>query len=395
MKKTNWQIKKLGEIFLIERGGSPRPIESFLTKEENGINWIKIGDTKDITKYIYKTAEKIKPEGLKKSRLVQEDDFILSNSMSFGRPYIMKTSGAIHDGWLVLRKKLPDIDKDYFYYLLSSSLVFQQFDRLASGSTVRNLNVQLVSSVLVPFPPLPEQKRIVKILDEVFEEVGKAKGNAEKNLRNSRELFEAYLQSVFENKGEGWEPKMLEDVCDIQSKLIDPRKTEFLDLTHIGAGNIEIKTGNLVNLKTSKEEKLISGKFRFDNSMVLYSKIRPYLMKVARPDFQGLCSADIYPLFPRKKLMTRDYLFYLLLTPRFTEYAIKGSARAGMPKVNRDHLFAFNLFLPSLSEQKAIVKKLDALSEETKKLEEVYKKEIADLKELKKSVLQKAFRGEL
>ena len=194
---TNWQKKKLGDIFQIERGGSPRPIQLFLTTDENGINWVKIGDTQNITKYIRTTEQKIKPSGLKKTRLVNEGDFILSNSMSFGRPYIMKTTGAIHDGWLVLREKLKGIDKDFFYYLLGSPVVLEQFDQLAAGSTVRNLNTKLVSSVEVPFPSLLEQKRIVKILDGVSEKVERAKGIAEKNLQNSRELFESYLQEIY------------------------------------------------------------------------------------------------------------------------------------------------------------------------------------------------------
>jgi type I restriction enzyme S subunit len=166
-------------------------------------------------------------------------------------------------------------------------------------------------------------------------------------------------------------------------------------LLHVGAGNIESKTGQLINLRTAKEEKLISGKFLFDSNMVLYSKIRPYLIKIVRPDFDGLCSADIYPLLPNEKILNRDYLFYLLFSPEFTNFAVKGSARAGMPKVNREHLFAFKFFLPPLPEQKLIVKKLDALSTETKKLEAIYRQKLVDLGELKKSVLKKAFAGEL
>jgi type I restriction enzyme S subunit len=101
-----WQWKTLEDVFLIERGGSPRPIKSYITDADDGINWIKIGDaTKGDGKYIESTEQKIKPEGLKKSRLVEEGDFIMSNSMSFGRPYIMKTKGAIHDGWLLMRAK--------------------------------------------------------------------------------------------------------------------------------------------------------------------------------------------------------------------------------------------------------------------------------------------------
>lgn len=132
-----WTIKTLGEIFLIERGGSPRPIKNFLTNDENGINWIKIGDTKNVSKYIYSTAEKIKPEGKKHSRFVEIGDLILSNSMSFGRPYIMKTTGCIHDGWVVFRNTKKLIDEEYAYYALISNQIYAEFSKLATGSTVK------------------------------------------------------------------------------------------------------------------------------------------------------------------------------------------------------------------------------------------------------------------
>ncbi len=110
---------------LVERGVSPRPIQKYLTNDPDGLNWIKISDATASVKYIYKTKEKIKKEGLSKTRQVQEGDFLLSNSMSFGRPYIMKTSGCIHDGWLVLHdKKVVELDQDFLYYLLSSPTYF-------------------------------------------------------------------------------------------------------------------------------------------------------------------------------------------------------------------------------------------------------------------------------
>jgi hypothetical protein len=145
--------------------------------------------------------------------MVYVGDFILSNSMSFGRPYIMKTAGCIHDGWLVLHQ--PKIDPDYLYHVLSSDLVFSQFDRLAAGSTVRNLNIGLAKSVEIPFPPLPEQRRIVGILDEAFEGIATAKANAKKNLQNARAIFESHLQSVFTQRGEGWVEMPLLELCDI------------------------------------------------------------------------------------------------------------------------------------------------------------------------------------
>jgi type I restriction enzyme S subunit len=176
---------------------------------------------------------------------------------------------------------------------------------------------------------------------------------------------------------------------------VDPRKKEFLDLTHVGAGNIESQTGAFVNLKTAREEGLISGKFLFDESMVLYSKIRPYLMKVARPDFDGLCSADMYPLTPLPNEITRDYLFHLLLSKRFTDYAIQGSARAGMPKVNREHLFEFKVWLPDVKKQKELAAKLDELHEESQRLESIYERKLAALDALKESLLHQAFTGKL
>ncbi|MBI4846280.1 MAG: restriction endonuclease subunit S [Candidatus Omnitrophica bacterium] len=224
---------------------------------------------------------------------------------------------------------------------------------------------------------------------------GYLKQTVSKHLQNAHELFESYLQSVFANPGDGWEEKKLGEVCEISSKLIDPREELYVDQYHVGGANIESMTGRLIDLKTSREEELISGKFTFNNLMILYSKIRPYLVKVARPDFSGLCSADIYPLKPIASILDRDFLYFLLLTKEFTDFAIKGSARAGMPKVNREHLFSYSSFFPSLTEQKCIVAKLDALSVETKRLEVIYHQKLRDLEELKKSILQKVFNGEL
>lgn len=123
-----WPIKRLDQLCKIARGGSPRPIKQFLTDDHDGINWIKISDATASSKYIYKTRQKIKPEGIRRSRMVYEGDFLLSNSMSFGRPYIMRTSGCIHDGWLVLADISEMVDQDYLYHFLGSAEAYQQFD---------------------------------------------------------------------------------------------------------------------------------------------------------------------------------------------------------------------------------------------------------------------------
>lgn len=155
-----WEQRKFGETVLIERGGSPRPIDKFITNDENGLNWVKIGDAPEQGNYITQTAEKIKPEGLKKTRQVFPGDLILSNSMSFGRPYIMGIEGCIHDGWLLIRDTNNSYDLKFLCVLLGSDQMFNQYKAFAAGSTVNNLNKELVGNTLVSVPTLEEQVKL-------------------------------------------------------------------------------------------------------------------------------------------------------------------------------------------------------------------------------------------
>jgi type I restriction enzyme, S subunit len=195
-----WHLVRLDELYEIARGGSPRPIRKFITNDPDGINWIKIGDATASGRYIYTTKEKIIPEGVKQSRLVNKGDFILSNSMSFGHPYIMGTLGCIHDGWLVLSAKDNSIEQDFLYYILGSPFVFKQFDSLASGSTVRNLNISLVSSVRIPTPSLKEQKQIVTILDKLTHYIEGLKKTYNSKLSTLEALKKSILQKAFTGK---------------------------------------------------------------------------------------------------------------------------------------------------------------------------------------------------
>ncbi|MDE5936497.1 MAG: restriction endonuclease subunit S [Ruminococcus sp.] len=159
-----WKKIKLKEVCEINRGGSPRPINKYITTDNNGINWIKIGDADLGCKYITSAKEKIIPEGIKNSRSVYIGDFLLSNSMSYGRPYILKIDGCIHDGWLVISKYSKNFILDYFYYSLCSESVQKQYDVLSAGSGVQNLNKDLVSQVIVRIPSVEEQTAIAEIL---------------------------------------------------------------------------------------------------------------------------------------------------------------------------------------------------------------------------------------
>lgn len=168
-----WRWCRLGDLSLVARGGSPRPIKDYITEAKDGVNWIKIGDTEKGGKYIEKCAEKIKPSGVTHSRMVYPGDFLLTNSMSFGRPYICNVEGCIHDGWLVISQYYHAFDNDFLFYLLSSPFAFDQFCWKTAGAVVQNLNKDKVAESIVPLPPLTEQKRIVAKLEEVM---GKIEG---------------------------------------------------------------------------------------------------------------------------------------------------------------------------------------------------------------------------
>lgn len=166
LNKNGGKKVKFGEVAYIVRGASPRPIKKFISDDESGINWIKIGDVNSNDKYIVSTKEKITLEGAKKSRFVKPGDFILSNSMSFGRPYILKIEGCIHDGWLSISEFEKTFIPDFLYHLLSSKDIQNIMKQKASIGTVQNLNADIVKSIELPLYPISEQKRIVKILDE-------------------------------------------------------------------------------------------------------------------------------------------------------------------------------------------------------------------------------------
>ena len=253
MMKNKWQYRKIGDVCVIERGSSPRPIDQFITEDGGGINWIKIGDTTE-SMYITETAQKIKPEGMKKSRYVEPGDFLLSNSMSFGRPYILKIDGCIHDGWLVLKDKDEIFDKRFLYYYLSSKATYQKFKHMAVGGVVNNLNSEMVRKIDVPVPSKDEQMDTADLLDKICNIISlrKRELNCLDDLIRAR-FVEFFGDPVANDKG--WDTEICrnlmskigsgatpkggkESYCDegislIRSMNVYNNRFEYKDLAHI------------------------------------------------------------------------------------------------------------------------------------------------------------------
>ncbi len=263
---AKWKTVKLGDVCNVERGGSPRPIDNFITEDDGGVNWIKIGDASDDSMYIRKTKQKITLEGMKKSRYVQPGDFLLSNSMSFGRPYILKIDGCIHDGWLVLRDKNNHFHKEYLYYALSSKSAYRKFKSLAVGGVVNNLNSNIVKRVLIPLPPLETQKQIAKNLDTAAELLAMYK----QQLAELDNLIKSIFYNMFGDpvtNEKGWEIKSLKEVC-----------IRITDGTHNSPENYEEGQYKYITAKNIKRDGLDLGDITYVNESAhrqIYSRCNP------------------------------------------------------------------------------------------------------------------------
>ena len=191
-----WEQRKFSELVQIERGGSPRPIDDFITDAPNGLNWIKIGDAPTQGNYITKTAEKIRPEGLSKTREVHPGDLILSNSMSFGKPYIMGIDGCIHDGWLLIRNTYGVFDLTFLCHLLGTPQMLSQYRSLAAGSTVNNLNKELVGNTVVTIPSITEQRVLGDYLEQLDNLITLHQRKLEEMKKQKKSLMQLLLTGI-------------------------------------------------------------------------------------------------------------------------------------------------------------------------------------------------------
>lgn len=316
----------LSDIADISRGASPRPIENYLTDSQDGVPWIKIGDVSSGEKFIKKTAQKITKIGAEKSRKVSIGDFIVSNSMSVGRPYIVGIEGCVHDGWLVFSNISEKVNRDYLFYVLSGFDAQSQFQGKALGGVVQNLNIDRAKGVRVPLPDIYIQEQIVSECQEIDDEVSVA----QENISSYQKLG---LKKITEEKVS---KISLGQRAQRVAALIDPQKIEG-EVLYIGLENIEGGTGRVVDVDMTPYADIKSVKSEFSPGDVLYGKLRPNLNKVYFAENSGICSTDI--LVFRFESADLAYIYsHYLRTPEFNAAVVKTIAGQQLPRTSWEKL---------------------------------------------------------
>ncbi len=377
--RQGWEIKKLGEVLRIQNGYA---FNSKLFTTELGVPLIRIRDIKNG----FKTETNFNGPYEKKYE-VHAGDFLIGMDGEFGC-YEWKGDKALLNQRVCRLQEFNDrLNPRFLLYVINKYL--KAIEDVTAFATVKHISSKQIEAIEIPLPPLPEQQRIVAILDEAFAAIAKAKSNAEQNLKNAKELFESYLQGVFENGKEIWEEKTLDEVCEFRNGAAHEQ--------HIDEDGKYI----LVNSKFISAD---GEKFKRTNNALapLYVNDIAFVMSDV-PNGKALAKCflvdknDTYTLNQRigaikSKVFVPEFLVYQFNRNR---YLLSFNNGENQTNLRKGDILRCPIWLPSKEEQQTIVRQLDALRAETQKLEAVYQQKLADLEELKKSILQKAFAGEL
>ncbi len=385
---ANWPYVKIGDVCTVERGGSPRPIDKFITDDPNGINWIKIGDTSD-SMYITATAQKIIPEGMKKSRYVQPGDFLLSNSMSFGRPYILKIDGCIHDGWLVLRDNKNTFDKRFLYYYLSSPSTYRKFENMAVGGVVNNLNSEMVRGVSVPVPPMNEQLEIVNILDRVTNLISLRK----QQIAKLDELVKARFVEMFgdETQFSRWNCGCVGDVADVCVGVVIKPTQYYAEhgipaFRSLNIGELHVKDNDWVYFTEEGHAKNQKSLIR-ENDVLVVRSGAPGTACVATKKYAGYNAIDIIIAHPDNTKVNSVFLATFTNMPHGMNQIREKTGGAAQQHFNVSGYKALNLILPPMELQNQFA----AFVAQTDQQKLTIQQSLDKLELMKKALMQKYF----
>ncbi len=358
-----WEEKRLGDLILLQRGSSPRPISKYLTNSSDGVNWIKIGDTNKENKYITSTSEKITKEGAKKSREVKKGEIILSNSMSYGRPFILKIDGYIHDGWFVIRKYEEHFNKEFLCQLLGSDFIQNQYKKLAAGGVVENISSELVNSVIIKVVSLKEQQKIANFLSSVDKKISLT----EEKLKLFKKYKKGVMQKIFSQKlrfkdSEGndypeWEEKKLEEIIKMGKAGGTPKtsKKEFYENGNIKFLSISDMTSQGKYIYSTEkyitEEGLKnSSAWKVPINSLIYSMYASVGF-VSINKIELTTSQAMFSIIPQDNV-SLEYLYYFLsnLKNAINKFIEKGT----QGNLSAESIKNFNIKLPILEEQQKI-----------------------------------------
>ena len=322
------------------------------------------------------------------------------NGANVGKVFYYDGKFEAYQRTYVLQGLSSDVNLKYLYYQMLFAWKDANKDK-QFGSATNYIKMGNFTSYNVPLPPLAEQKRIVEQIENLFSKLDEAKDKAQdvidgyesRNASIYDDAFSSKLTAkwrVQNNKDNSWVVKRFDEVADIKSNLVDP--LEYSDFPHIAPDNIEKRTGILLEYRTIEEDGVTSGKHRFFPGQILYSKIRPYLSKVVMVDFDGLCSADMYPIEAKGN---SKYLLYYMLSDEFLEQASSAGSRSVLPKINQKELSALKVRITTDEEQEEVVKALDYLLPMMQQARDKAIQVVESIEMMKKSILAKAFRGEL
>jgi|CXWL01.1.fsa_nt_gi type I restriction enzyme S subunit len=398
--KQGWQTKTLAEVCEVVNGGTPKTgVKEYWDGDFLWITPAEMGKREN--PYASQTERKITDKGLGNSsaKLLPPKSVILSSRAPIGHLVINTEPMATNQGCKGLIPS-DSLHYKYLFYYLGSKV--EMLNDLGSGATFKELSGSKLKEVPIPIASLPEQQRIVAILDEACAAIAKAKVNAEQNLRNAKELFESYLQSVFENKGEGWEEKILEELsdkkCTLSYGIVQPGDEYPNGLPIIRPTDLTSRFIKIEGLKRI-DPKLADGYKRttlIGDELLLCVRGSTGVVSIATRELNGAnVTRGIVPIRFNSEVIDQEFGYYLLISKYIQKQISAKTYGAALMQINIGDLRKIQTPYPPLTEQQTIVQKLDALSTETKKLEKIYQQKINDLEELKKSILQKAFSGEL
>lgn len=347
-----WPLIPIGDLCIVERGASPRPIHDFITDASDGVNWIKIGDAEVGSKYITKTKERITSEGAAKSRSVNPGDFILSNSMSFGRPYVMAIDGCIHDGWLLLRDQSERINQDFLYIILGSDFVFAQFKQSATGGVVNNLNSEIVRRVQIPLPPIAVQQEIVAEIEDY-----------QKVINGARAVIDNYRPHIPIHPN--WPIVELGKVCVIKSGGTPDRSNETFwngDIPWVTTTLIDYEVINCANEFITLEGLKNSSTWIVPKGTVLMAMYGQGVTRgrVAILGIDAAINQACAAFQVKDEFLISEFLFRVIQS-RYKDLRKISEARGGnQSNLSAQVLKEYSIPLPPLETQKAIVTEIEA-----------------------------------